>query len=104
MVAKRKKPEGKTAKKKKYKQRKPRPAPSGTTKFIVPEAAYYLRLSVSTLNKLRCEGGGPPYCKAGRTIIYDQPDLDAWLKAGKHTSTSDYPAVKKVEAEKASAT
>lgn len=36
----------------------------------VAEAAELLRLSKSTLDKLRCHGGGPTYFKLGRAIVY----------------------------------
>lgn len=56
--------------------------------FRTPEAAEYLRISLSRLNKLRCYGGGPVYHVAGRTIIYSRADLDAWLAKHRRTSTS----------------
>lgn len=57
-----------------------------------PDAAAYSGTSVSTLTKLRVFGGGPAYIKAGKTVIYDRADLDAWLNARKRTSTSGpYP-------------
>ncbi|YBV98355.1 helix-turn-helix domain-containing protein [Phyllobacteriaceae bacterium JZ32] len=45
----------------------------------VREAATYLGLSKSTLDKLRCFGGGPRYYKLGRAVVYNTADLDAWL-------------------------
>ena len=33
--------------------------------LTVEEAAQYLRLSPATLAKMRCQGVGPGYCKAG---------------------------------------
>lgn len=54
------------------------------------EAAQYTRLSQSTLTKLRVFGGGPRYIKARRSVVYDRPDLDAWLNARKRNSTSEY--------------
>lgn len=41
-------------------------------------AANYLCLSKSTLDKLRCYGGGPRYFKLGRAVIYNSADLDLW--------------------------
>lgn len=49
-------------------------------------AALYLGLSVKTLAIWRCNGGGPPYVKAGR-IFYFRADLDAWLAARFRTNT-----------------
>ena len=54
------------------------------------EAAKYTGLSSSTLTKLRVFGGGPRYIKARRSVLYDRPDLDEWLNARKHASTSEY--------------
>lgn len=44
----------------------------------VLEAAEYLCLSKSSLDKMRCYGGGPKYYELGRAIIYNTDDLDAW--------------------------
>jgi predicted DNA-binding transcriptional regulator AlpA len=54
----------------------------------VTEAAEHLRLSKSTLDKLRCHGGGPTYFKLGRTIVYSVADLDEWMADRRRTSTS----------------
>lgn len=60
-------------------------------KMRVPEAARYLGFSQSTLNKMRCSGGGPRYAKAGpRIVIYDRHDLDKWLETRTCISTSEY--------------
>ena len=53
----------------------------------VKQAAVYLGLSKSTMDKLRHFGGGPRYFKLGRTIIYDVADLDAWCNERAATST-----------------
>jgi hypothetical protein len=53
------------------------------------EAADYLGLGSSTLPKYRVFGGGPPYFKVSRRVIYDPDDLDAWLEARRRSSTSD---------------
>lgn len=55
------------------------------------EAATYTGLAKSTLEKLRVRGGGCPYIRVGRVVIYDPADLDAWLAAHRRTSTSDKP-------------
>ncbi len=54
-----------------------------------PEAAEYLSLSKSTLEKYRLNGGGPVYHKLGRICIYDVESLDAWIEASSRKSTSD---------------
>lgn len=45
------------------------------------EAADYLRIGVSTLDKLRWDGrsDGPPVTRIGRRVIYTKAALDAWL-------------------------
>jgi predicted DNA-binding transcriptional regulator AlpA len=54
-----------------------------------PEAAEYVRLSASTLAKMRLRGDGPRYSKAGpRIVIYQEDDLDAWLRDRFRQSTS----------------
>lgn len=54
-----------------------------------PEAAEYLGLSKSTLEKLRLSGGGCRYSKLGKIVVYSVDDLEAWATAGLRTSTSD---------------
>jgi excisionase family DNA binding protein len=46
-----------------------------------PEAAAYLGISTSTLEKMRCEGRGPRYLKLGRRCFYRRSDLDQYLSA-----------------------
>jgi predicted DNA-binding transcriptional regulator AlpA len=55
-----------------------------------PAAAAYVGLSASTLAKMRLRGDGPAYSKAGpRIVVYQQADLDDWLRARRRFSTSD---------------
>jgi predicted DNA-binding transcriptional regulator AlpA len=56
----------------------------------VVEAAEKLRLAVSTLNKMRVRGDGPPYLKLGRRVLYSEDDLRDWAEARTMKSTSDY--------------
>ncbi len=45
-----------------------------------PNAAAYVGLSASTLEKLRLTGDGPAFIRlGGRAVGYDIRDLDAWL-------------------------
>ena len=56
--------------------------------YTVPEAAAYLGLAVSTLNKWRCYGNhGPAFVKLGKAVRYRREDLDGYLRAV--TVTSD---------------
>jgi excisionase family DNA binding protein len=58
--------------------------------LTVHEAAGYLRLSVRTLERLRCSGLGPKFIRAGRrTVRYRQSDIDEWLKGRVVRSTSE---------------
>jgi len=50
-------------------------------------AASYLGIAEKTLAMKRCSGTGPPFVKLGR-IFYYRDDLDAWLRAGRVTSTA----------------
>jgi hypothetical protein len=55
-----------------------------------PAAAEYVGLAASTLEKFRLTGEGPVYYKSGpKIVLYETPDLDAWLHARRRTSTSD---------------
>lgn len=53
------------------------------------EAAQYLGLAVSTLNKWRCHGGGPEFLKLGRAVRYRRDDLDRFLEARMFCSTAE---------------
>jgi predicted DNA-binding transcriptional regulator AlpA len=53
----------------------------------VQNAAAYLGLSKSNLDKMRCYGGGPKYFKVGRSVIYSTDALDAWLAMRSRDST-----------------
>jgi predicted DNA-binding transcriptional regulator AlpA len=53
----------------------------------VREAATYVGLSKSTLDKLRCFGGGPRYFKLGRSVVYSTDELDAWVKSKSRADT-----------------
>ena len=49
------------------------------------EAAEYLGLSATTLNKWRCYGNEyqPPWVSIGRLVRYSVEDLDAWVRNNK---------------------
>ena len=53
------------------------------------EAAVYTRMSVPTLERKRLVGDGPPFVKAGKSVIYRRTDLDAWLASRLVHSTSE---------------
>jgi predicted DNA-binding transcriptional regulator AlpA len=56
-----------------------------------PDAARYLGLAASTLEKMRVHGGnGPKWVRlAAKAVGYPVPDLDAYIEAGYRSSTSD---------------
>ena len=58
-------------------------------KLSVQEAARFLGLSTSTLNKLRLTGNGPRYLKLGRRVLYDIRDLEVWVVERKRNHTSE---------------
>lgn len=63
---------------------------SSNVHMTVGEAAVFLKLSKSWLNKARLVGNGPCFIKAGRRVLYSTDDISIWIKARKHTSTSGY--------------
>ena len=55
-----------------------------------PEAAEYIGLAVSTLEKMRLVGDGPEFVRlGGRAVGYDVRQLDGWIDARSTSSTSD---------------
>ena len=53
------------------------------------EVAQIIRKSTAWLERKRWEGGGIPYRKVGRHVLYDEQDVNDWIKAQpKITSTS----------------
>jgi predicted DNA-binding transcriptional regulator AlpA len=54
------------------------------------EAAVFLRLSKSTLDKLRTRSEGPKFIRLGRKILYDKVDLIEWARARRFGSTTEY--------------
>ena len=64
-------------------------ANTNRAKLRTRAAAAYTGLAESTLEKLRVHGGGSPYMRVGRVVVYDPDDLDIWLASHKRTSTSD---------------
>jgi predicted DNA-binding transcriptional regulator AlpA len=57
--------------------------------LTVPEAAEFLGMSVSFLNKGRLTGSTPPFFKFGSAVRYSQADLIEWMASRRRTSTSD---------------
>ena len=64
----------------------------GTTQFQflnTREAAAYLGVSTSLLEKMRVRGDGPQYAKLGARVIYTREDLDALVRQRRVRSTSE---------------
>ena len=57
----------------------------------VTDAAHYCASSKSTFDKLRVTGGGAPFLRIGKRVIYRTDDLDAWMNQRRFTSTSEQP-------------
>ena len=55
----------------------------------VRQAADYVGLSKSALDKFRCYGGGPVYVKLGASVIYSSDDLDAWIAKHRRAPAND---------------
>lgn len=58
----------------------------------VKQAAEYVGVSKSLLDKLRCYGGGPTFVKLGATVIYTTADLDAWVASNRVAANDNRPA------------
>lgn len=56
--------------------------------IVDQHSARTLGLSASTLKRWRCEGGGPRYHKLGGRIRYRVADMEAFMAANRHRSTS----------------
>ena len=56
--------------------------------LTVEQAAEYLSVSLSFLNKARVAGNGPAFLKAGVLVRYAIEDLDSWLAASRRQSTA----------------
>jgi predicted DNA-binding transcriptional regulator AlpA len=55
------------------------------------DAAAYLGLSPSLLEKLRLRLEGPTYVKLGQAVCYDVRDLDEWVERNKVPTFDDRP-------------
>ncbi len=57
--------------------------------FDTKQAPQRYPLSESWLAKLRVYGGGPPYIKVGRRVLYDTTTFEAWLESRRRQNTSE---------------
>jgi excisionase family DNA binding protein len=58
--------------------------------LTVKEAAGYLQVSESWLNKARLTGCGPRFIKMGRSVRYSAQALEEFKRANARGSTSEY--------------
>jgi hypothetical protein len=70
-------------------------APANPAGYLTTvEAADFVRLSPRTLERLRVQGTGPRYIKAGpgkrAKVLYRIADLQEWLEATIFQSTGEY--------------
>lgn len=67
-----------------------------STEFVRPnEASKIVKLSTSTLAKMRMYGTGPKFTKSGpKIVLYKVSDLIDWLASRSRRSTSEYVDVK----------
>jgi excisionase family DNA binding protein len=60
-----------------------------TALLSVREAAAYLGVGFSTLNKLRVTGGGPAFIKIQSRVLYSRSDLDKFIAQHRRKSTAE---------------
>jgi excisionase family DNA binding protein len=66
--------------------------PDSNREWLRPEkAAAYLGCSPSKLAKDRLYGGGIPYVKMGRLVLYSKAAIDKYLGEKTRRSTSENP-------------
>jgi hypothetical protein len=53
------------------------------------QAAVYLGVSLSWLDKSRLHGDGPAFLQVGSRVVYDTADLDDYLASCRRQSTSE---------------
>lgn len=54
---------------------------AGNSLFTTAKAAEYLHLSSRTLIRWRNQRTGPAWTKLGYKVVYQERDIEAWLKA-----------------------
>ena len=66
------------------------PSPKPNSKRLHrKQAAEYLGVSLSWLDKARLTGLGPVFISIGGRVVYDSGDLDEFLQKNRRQSTSD---------------
>lgn len=62
----------------------------GKEHLDVKEASIYLNLSTSAIYKMTSRKEIPHYVPGGKKIYFNKSELDAWIRAAKVPSTSEY--------------
>ena len=57
------------------------PATKPLKLFKQSEIAQIIRKSTAWLERKRWEGGGPPFMKIGRNVLYRESDFLVWLES-----------------------
>ena len=63
--------------------------PSLGPRLRTPDAARYLGISPSTLEKMRCAGTGPEFEVVGKAVVYSIHALEEYLAQRRARSTSE---------------
>ncbi|MFY0610449.1 MAG: helix-turn-helix domain-containing protein [Hyphomicrobiaceae bacterium] len=53
------------------------------------QVAAHLDISQRTLERMRSDGVGPRFSRAGKRILYHRDDVEAWLRKHSFNSTSE---------------
>jgi predicted DNA-binding transcriptional regulator AlpA len=64
-------------------------AKKGSPFLNTAQAAFYIGLSLRTLEKMRLKGHGPKFRKHGRFVRYHIDELDAWSKGRQNETDTD---------------
>jgi predicted DNA-binding transcriptional regulator AlpA len=59
------------------------------TDYLTQTEAQFTRLSPRILERMRLDGTGPKFTKAGRRVIYSRRSIEEWLEKRTYKSTSD---------------
>lgn len=57
--------------------------------LTVRDVAAVTGLSISLMNKLRREGGGPKFKKFGKSVRYDLNDVTEWLNRDSYSTVAE---------------
>lgn len=55
----------------------------------IPEAAVRTGLAAGTLQLMRAQGHGPPFCRVNGRVLYDAEAVDAWIEVRRTAATME---------------